>query len=299
VRVTPRGETTFFEDWELTPGGYCAHIRDTAPPQLPRALVLAAGRLRTGADAGRPRNHVLLDQRRPEGASVSVLADSFLNQLRTDARSRSRGDGPLLGDAERAGFSAFVERVEQTMPGLGERSGEGTPTGSSRPRSALPALAADVPARLGYLFDPRRPVDPRGRWQGGRTAPSPRASGTAGPRARSERPSSRWGCPQRAHTICATRSSRSFDEFDPCEMRAGGGRDRRRPCKLVPLSYLSTDANRREGARRAENPYSGISQSGNQRDMSSSHGSSAPSWALRRSSRSESRAFSPPDGTNG
>ena len=38
---------------------------------------------------------------------------------------------------------------------------------------------------------------------------------------------------------------------------------------------------------------SGMSQSGNQRAMSSSHGSSAPSWALMRSSRSVSRACSP------
>jgi hypothetical protein len=72
-----------------------------------------------------------------------------------------------------------------------------------------------------------------------------------------------------------------------------------RACKLVPLSYLASAANRREAARRAENPYSGISQSGNQRVTSSSNGSSDPSWAFRRSSRSESRALSPLAGTNG
>src|SRR5918999_1013449 len=43
----------------------------------------------------------------------------------------------------------------------------------------------------------------------------------------------------------------------------------------------------------------GISQSGNQRVTSSSNGSSGPTWALRRSSRSESRALSPGPGTNG
>ena len=44
---------------------------------------------------------------------------------------------------------------------------------------------------------------------------------------------------------------------------------------------------------------SGMSQSGNQRAMSSSHGSSAPSWDWMRSSRSVSRACSPLAGTNG
>ena len=56
---------------------------------------------------------------------------------------------------------------------------------------------------------------------------------------------------------------------------------------------------RRKAARRAESTYSGMSQSGNQRAMSSSQGSSAPSWAWRRSSRSVSRACSPGAGTNG
>jgi hypothetical protein len=46
-------------------------------------------------------------------------------------------------------------------------------------------------------------------------------------------------------------------------------------------------------------PYSGISQSGNQRDTSSSNGSSFPTWDFSRSSRSLSRALSPFAGTNG
>ena len=52
-------------------------------------------------------------------------------------------------------------------------------------------------------------------------------------------------------------------------------------------------------ARMETSAYSGISQSGNQREMSSSKGSSAPTWAFSRSSRSESRALSPGAGTNG
>jgi integrase len=86
-----------------------------------------------------------------------------------------------------------------------------------------------------------------------------------------------------------------FDEFDPAK---------REPAEAVinaarASSYLSRSANRRKAARRAERPYRGISQSGNQRVMSSSNGSSVPSWAFRRSSRSESRALSPLAGTNG
>jgi hypothetical protein len=86
-----------------------------------------------------------------------------------------------------------------------------------------------------------------------------------------------------------------FDEFDPSE---------REPAEAVisaarASSYLSAGANRREAVRRAKNAYSGISHSGNQRVTSSSNGSSAPTCALRRSSRSESRAFSPGAGTNG
>jgi hypothetical protein len=83
--------------------------------------------------------------------------------------------------------------------------------------------------------------------------------------------------------------------------RAGleaGPEPRLRPLRL-PLSYLSADEKGREAARRAENAYSGISHSGNQRVTSSSNGSSAPTCAFRRSSRSESRAFSPGAGTNG
>jgi hypothetical protein len=65
------------------------------------------------------------------------------------------------------------------------------------------------------------------------------------------------------------------------------------------VSVLAYQGTFRAAARSAENPYSGISHSGNQRDTSSSHGSSFPSWDFRRSSRSLSRAFSPFAGTNG
>jgi hypothetical protein len=86
-----------------------------------------------------------------------------------------------------------------------------------------------------------------------------------------------------------------FDEFDP---------SKREPAEAVigaarASSYLSRNANPRKAARRAKIPYSGISHSGNQRDTSSSNGSSFPTWDFRRSSRSLSRALSPGAGTNG
>jgi hypothetical protein len=70
-----------------------------------------------------------------------------------------------------------------------------------------------------------------------------------------------------------------FDEFDPAK---------REPAEAVISA-----------ARTAESSYSGISHSGNQRDTSSSNGSSFPTWDCRRSSRSLSRALSPFAGTNG
>jgi integrase len=90
-----------------------------------------------------------------------------------------------------------------------------------------------------------------------------------------------------------------FDEFDPARREPAETVIRAARDELVPLSYLSPTASRCNPARRAEFGYSGISQSGNQRVMSSSNGSSAPSWAFSRSSRSESRALSPFAGTNG
>jgi hypothetical protein len=118
--------------------------------------------------------------------------------------------------------------------------------------------------------DPRGPIDPRGRAAG--------------------------------RSLAADMPARlrpPLRRIRPLQAGTGGGRDRRRARKLVPFSYLSADANRRKAARRAAKLYSGISQSGNQRDTSSSNGSSFPTWDFRRSSRSLSRAFSPFAGTNG
>jgi hypothetical protein len=58
----------------------------------------------------------------PRERLPAFLCDGFENLRRKDERSRSRGDGALLGDAERARLNAFIERVELKMPGLWPRS---------------------------------------------------------------------------------------------------------------------------------------------------------------------------------
>src|SRR5688500_4335120 len=126
------------------------------------------------------------------------------------------------------------------------------------------------PALVRLAADPRGPVDPRGGTPGGPLAADLPA---------------RLRAPVR--------------RVRPRHKGTSGGGDQGRSRKLVPLLYLSADAKRRKAARRAETPYSGISQSGNQRDTSSSNGSSFPTWDFSRSSRSLSRALSPFAGTNG
>jgi integrase len=83
---------------------------------------------------------------------------------------------------------------------------KGTKTGAERTVRLLPPLLKISPSGGSPRALPPRKAScsPATR----RSAPSPRASGTDGPRARSERPSSRWDFPRPAHTTCATRSSR-------------------------------------------------------------------------------------------
>jgi hypothetical protein len=123
VSVTPRDETSFFEAWEITRAAFMArmagtvrHLSYLAPSySRPDGFALA----RTLVD------HVITFawlSADPKEHLPAFLRDSFENLLRKDARSRSRGDGALLGDPKQARLSAFVERVEQEMPGLRDRS---------------------------------------------------------------------------------------------------------------------------------------------------------------------------------
>jgi hypothetical protein len=123
VRVTPRGETTFFEDWEITRAAFMARMTGTL--RHLSYLVPSYSRLDGFALARTLVDHVITFawlSADPRERLPAFLRESFENMLRKDERSRSRGDGALLGDAERARLSAFIERVEPKMPGLRPRS---------------------------------------------------------------------------------------------------------------------------------------------------------------------------------
>ena len=153
VTVTPRGETTFFEDWEITRAAFMARMSGTL--RHLSYLVPSYSRLDGFALARTLVDHVItfawmsVD---PNERQPAFLRDSFKNLLRKDARSVSRGDGPLLGDAERASLSAFVDESSRRCRASESARPRPTPTGSSRP-----GLAAGTPAhhRSGALL-PRR-----------------------------------------------------------------------------------------------------------------------------------------------
>jgi hypothetical protein len=123
VRVTSRGETTYFQDWEITRAAFVARMTGTLRHHS--YLVPSYSRLDGFALARTLVDHVITFawlSADPRERLPAFLRDSFENMLRKDERSRSRGDGALLGDAERARLSAFIERVEPKMPGLRARS---------------------------------------------------------------------------------------------------------------------------------------------------------------------------------
>jgi hypothetical protein len=139
VRVTPRGETTFFEDWEITRAAFIARMSGTL--RHLSYLAPSYSRLDGFALARTLVDHVITFawvSADPKERQPAFLRDSFSNLLRKDARFRSRGDGPLLGDSQRQGLTAFVERVKQTMPGLRERAGKADAHWVEQVRSSLP-----------------------------------------------------------------------------------------------------------------------------------------------------------------
>ena len=138
VRVTPRGETTFFQDWEVTRAAFMARMTGTL--QHLSYLVPSYSRLDGFALARTLVDHVITFawlSADPRERLPAFLRDSFENMLRKDERSRSRGEGALLGDAERTRLGAFIERVEPKMPGLRARSVKATADWRERV-SALP-----------------------------------------------------------------------------------------------------------------------------------------------------------------
>ena len=123
VSLGPRGETTFFEDGEVTRAAFMARMAGTLGHLS--YLVPSYSRLDGFALARTLVDHVITFawlSADPRDRLPTFLRDSFENLRRKDERSRSRGDGALLGDAERARLIAFIERVDQQMPDLWPRS---------------------------------------------------------------------------------------------------------------------------------------------------------------------------------
>jgi integrase len=268
-------------------------IRPIAPAQVEqlRQYLLADGRLRGAtlvsvlAYSGlRPGEALALTWNRVGERTIAVTGASSMGRLKgtkTGAERTVRLLSPLAHDLARVAARAGPPRsgrhcVPRRIAGRDPHRGPVEPLDpghvqSRQARGGAAERAGIRPAPLVRLAaDPRGPIDTRGR--------------TAGRSLAADVP---------------PRLRPPLRRVRPSQTGAGGGRDRRRPQKLVPLSYLSADARRQEAAHRAANPYSGISQSGNQRDTSSSKGSSFPTWDFRRSSRSLSRALSPGAGTNG
>jgi hypothetical protein len=99
VSVTPRGKTTFFEDWEATRAAFVARMMGTV--RHLSYLAPSYSRLDGFALTRTLVDHVITFawiSADPKEHLPAFLCDSFENLLRKDARSRSRGDGALLGD---------------------------------------------------------------------------------------------------------------------------------------------------------------------------------------------------------
>jgi hypothetical protein len=139
VSVASRGETTFFEDWEITRAAFMARMAGTARHMS--YLAPSYSRLDAFALARTLVDHVITFawiSAAPKERLPVFLRDSFENLGRKDERSRSRGEGGLLGDGERVDLSASVGQAEQRMPKLRQRSVDATAEWRERVSSALP-----------------------------------------------------------------------------------------------------------------------------------------------------------------
>ena len=139
VRVTPRGQTTFFEDWEITRAALMARMAGTL--RHLGYLAPSYSRLDGFALARTLVDHVITFawiSADPRERLAAFLRSSFENLLRKDTRYRNRGDGALLGDPERERLSAFTDEVDQAMPGLRRRSSEADAHWAERTGFALP-----------------------------------------------------------------------------------------------------------------------------------------------------------------
>jgi hypothetical protein len=139
VRVTPRGQTTFFEDWEVTRAAFMARMSGTL--RHLGYLVPSYSRLDGFALARTLVDHVITFawiSADPKERLRAFLRDSFENLLRKDERSRGRGDGPLVEDSQRERLGAFIDEVNQAMPELRKRASRADAHWVEQARSRLP-----------------------------------------------------------------------------------------------------------------------------------------------------------------
>ncbi|HEX7298907.1 MAG TPA: hypothetical protein VF257_07850 [Solirubrobacteraceae bacterium] len=139
VSVTPRGETSFFEDWEVTRAALMARLASTLrhlgylAPSYSRLDGFALARTLVG--------HVITfawTSADPKGRLPAFLRSSFKDILAKDGRYRERGDAPLLEDAVRERLSAYTRKVGHELPKLPRLSRESDEYWRERVRSSLP-----------------------------------------------------------------------------------------------------------------------------------------------------------------
>jgi hypothetical protein len=139
VQVTPRGQTTFFEDWEVTRAAFMARMSGTL--RHLGYLVPSYSRLDGFALARTLVDHVITFawiSADPKERLPVFLRSSFENMRRKDDRSRGRGSGALIEDAQRERLIAFVDGVSQNMPGLRDRSSKADARWVAEARTRLP-----------------------------------------------------------------------------------------------------------------------------------------------------------------
>jgi acyl carrier protein phosphodiesterase len=139
VSVRPHGETTFFEDWEVTRAAFVARLASTVrhlgylAPSYSQLDGFAL--TRTLVDHVIAYAWVSAD---PKERLPAFLRSSFKDILAKDGRCRERGAAPLLGDAQRDHLSAYTRKVNRELPRLPRLSREADEYWCKRVRSSLP-----------------------------------------------------------------------------------------------------------------------------------------------------------------
>jgi hypothetical protein len=139
VRIRPTGQTSHFEDWELTRAALMARMASTLrhlgylAPSYSRLDGLALARTLV--------DHVVAFawiSAKPNDRLPAFLRSSFKDQLAKDARRRERGEEPLIEDALRERLSAYTREVNEEMPKLPRRSREADEHWRDQARALLP-----------------------------------------------------------------------------------------------------------------------------------------------------------------